>query len=374
MDASVFWNKRIRNLTPYVPGEQPRGQAFIKLNTNENPYPPSSLVLEAVKNAANERLRLYPDPQAFELRGAIAGKYGCKTGNIFTGNGSDEILAFAFGAFFENRGSDAACGSGPDSGAGGLPAVCFPDVTYSFYPVYAGFWGLNYRTFPLAPAWQIDVNDYSGVLSGRSGVILANPNAPTGLVLPRAEILRLARALLKQDRILIVDEAYADFSDESVASYIEEYKNLLVVKTFSKSFSLAGLRVGFALGAPELTGALERLRDSFNSYTLDAVSQAGAAAAIKDSAYYDSLRAKIIATRERISAELGRRGFDVLPSGANFVFVKHPALSGGEFLKRLRENLILVRHFNSERTKNHLRITIGTDVEMDKFLEICGRL
>jgi len=360
---SVFWNNRTKNLSPYIPGEQPKDRQFIKLNTNENPYPPSPKVIEAIKKTANERLRLYPDPECSELRETIARRYNVKPEQVFASNSSDEILAFAFGAFFESGQKDNES------------AVLFPDITYSFYPVYAKLWDIPYRTIPLCSDFSINAADYK-VSSG--GIILPNPNAPTGIALPIDYILSLAEFLEKEKKVFIVDEAYIAFSGgsgaQSVIPYIYKYPNLLAVHTLSKEASLAGLRVGFAIGNEKLIEGLCRIRDSFNSYTLDRLALAGAAAAIADAQYYDTINCLVCATRQRVTQALRDLGFDVLPSSANFVFVKAPNISGADFFAALRERGILVRHFKQDRIADFLRVSIGTDEEMDKFLVACREI
>jgi histidinol-phosphate aminotransferase len=358
---SEFWNSRIKKLSPYVPGEQPKDRQIIKLNTNENPYPPSPKVIEAIKNAAGERLRLYPDPECAAFREAAAARYGVKPQQVFAGNGSDEILAFAFGAFFES-GEKAA-------------QILFPDITYSFYPVYANLWDIPYCTIALAEDFSININDYK-IPSG--GVIFPNPNAPTAVALPLDDILSLAEYLEKQGKVLIVDEAYIAFSGgldaKSAVSHINTHSNLLTVHTFSKSASLAGLRFGFAIGNEKLIEGLCRARDSFNSYTLDLLALTGATAAVSDTAYYDEINSRVIATRERTASALHDLGFTVLPSSANFLFVKPPKISGAELFTALRKMGILVRHFNKDRIADYLRISIGTDEQMDKVLETCKKI
>jgi histidinol-phosphate aminotransferase len=364
---SVYWNRRTRGLDPYVPGEQPRDRKFIKLNTNENPYPPSPKVLEAICRAADDGLRLYPDPFCAEFREAAAKRYAVKPEQVFAGNGSDEVLAFAFAAFFESIAPNAAAGAaGPEV----LP-VLFPDITYSFYPVYAGLWDIPFRTIKLTEDFAINTDDYK-IPSG--GVILANPNAPTGRDLALEKILPLAKYLEERGKVLILDEAYAAFGAESAVSKIAFHPNLLTVHTLSKSGSLAGLRAGFAIGGGELIQGLCRVRDSFNSYTLDRLALAGAAAALSDPAYYDEINNRIIATRERISAALTGLGFNVLPSKANFIFIKHPRQGGAAIFAALREKGILVRHFNKPRISDFLRVSIGADDEMDRFLEAAGEI
>jgi histidinol-phosphate aminotransferase len=353
---SRYWNERVRSLSPYVPGEQPRDRRFIKLNTNENPYPPSPRVIEAINRAAGESLRLYPDPGCTVLREAAAARYGVKPEQVFAGNGSDEVLAFAFAAFFE---------AGDRS-----PPVLFPDISYSFYPVYAGLWNVPYRTVPLGDDFSLSVEDY---LVPSGGAVLANPNAPTGRALGAAPLLSLAAHLERAGRVLVADEAYADFAGEgvSVVPALGDHPNLLTVHTLSKSASLAGLRVGFAIGGEELVEALRRVRDSFNSYTLDRLALAGAAAALADAPYYEGITRRVIATRERVSAALEALGLELIPSSANFIFIRFPQKPGPAAFKALRDRGILVRHFNRDRIADYLRVSIGTDDEMDVFLEEC---
>ncbi|MDR1870141.1 MAG: histidinol-phosphate transaminase [Treponema sp.] len=351
---SVFWNTRTKNLSPYTPGEQPKDRKFIKLNTNENPYPPSPKVIEAIQKAVNENLRLYPDPQCTEFREAAAARYNVKPEQVFAGNGSDEILAFAFGAFFES-GEKAE-------------EILFPDITYSFYPVYADLWDIPRRAIPLTEDFSININDYK-IPSG--GVIFPNPNAPTGVAVPLDDVLSLAEFLEKKEKVLIVDEAYAAFGAQSAIPHINKYANLLTVHTLSKSASLAGLRVGFAIGNEKLIEGLCRIRDSFNSYTLDRLALAGAAAAVSDAVYYNEINSRVIATREKTAESLRGLGFSVLPSSANFLFVKPPNLKGAEFFAALREKGILVRHFNKNRIADFLRISIGTDEDMNALIGAC---
>jgi histidinol-phosphate aminotransferase len=362
--VSPYWNSLVKSLSPYVPGEQPQDRTFIKLNTNENPYPPSPKVIEAIKEAAGDRLRLYPDPSCRELREAVARRYGVKPAQVFAGNGSDEVLAFAFAAFFESIGGEAS-GSPPEASGPVLP-ILFPDITYSFYPVYAGLWRVPCRTIPLTGDFSIDIEDYC-VPNG--GVIFPNPNAPTGRALPLADILSLARYQEKQGRVVIVDEAYAAFGAESAVPRINDHPNLLTVHTLSKSASLAGLRSGFAIGHEDLIEGLCRVRDSFNSYTLDRLALAGAAAAVSDASYYDDVNKKVTATRERVAAALAGKGFTVIPSKANFIFIRSPEKSGAELFAALRSRGILVRRFDKPRIADFLRVSIGTDGDMDEFIK-----
>jgi histidinol-phosphate aminotransferase len=359
---SAYWNTRVQGLEPYIPGEQPRDRAFIKLNTNENPYPPSPKVAEAIEALlaqGAERLRLYPDPSCAELREAAAALYGVKPEQVFAGNGSDEVLAFAFGAFFN---SDPAA------------PLLFPDITYSFYPVYAGLWDIPFRAVPVGDDFSVNSGDYLAPAGTVGGAIFPNPNAPTGLALPLTEILRVASHLEQQRRLLIVDEAYAAFGAESAAAAAAARPNLLTVHTLSKSASLAGLRVGFAIGNEELVEGLRRIRDSFNSYTVDRLAQAAAVAALGDAAYYGETTQKVIAARERTAAALTAAGYRVIPSRANFLFIRSPKKSGPELFAALRERGILVRHFNKPRIADFLRVSVGTDADMDAFLAACEEI
>ena len=347
-----FWSKRIQNITPYTPGEQPKDWKFIKLNTNECPYPPSPKVLAAIKEAADDRLRLYPDPECSELRQAIAKREGLKPEQVFCGNGSDEILAFAFQAFF-------------DPGRG----VVFPKITYSFYPVYTDFFGLNRREVPMNP----DFSDPVDLLCGNNGgVVLANPNAPTGIAVGLDVVEEILQA--NPCVVVIVDEAYIDFGAQSAVGLIERYPNLLVIQTASKSRALAGLRVGWAMGSENLTAALRCVRDSINSYTLDRLAQAGAAAAIEDEEYFQTVRKQVMDTRTWTERALQEKGFTVLPSHANFVFASHPAHAGRELLVGLRQQGILVRWWDKPEIENWLRISIGTQEEMEALVKALAEL
>ncbi|MCL1815539.1 MAG: aminotransferase class I/II-fold pyridoxal phosphate-dependent enzyme [Treponema sp.] len=360
---SVFWNSRAAGISPYVPGEQPRDRKLIKLNTNENPYPPSPKVISAIEEilSGGESLRLYPDPLCLKFREAVADAYGVKPSQVFPGNGSDEVLAFAFGAFFESS-SNSLIGSAD------YQAILFPDITYSFYPVYAQLWGIPFRTILLREDFSINLGDYA-IPAG--GVIIPNPNAPTGRALPASDFLQLARNLERDNKVLIVDEAYTAFGAESMVPHIADHPNLLTVHTMSKSASLAGLRVGFAIGSEKLIEGLFRVRDSFNSYTMDALALAGGAAAVLNRPYYDRINQKVIAARERTAAALETMGFEVIPSKANFLFITKPGISGAALFQSLRDKGILVRHFNKHRTADYLRVSIGTDDDMDAFLAAC---
>ena len=344
---SRFWSPVVHTLSPYVPGEQPKQDGIVKLNTNENPYPPSPRVLAAIASAA-ERLRLYPDPRATRLREAIAAHCDVAPEQVFVGNGSDEVLAHTFQALLKH---DAP--------------LLFPDVTYSFYPVYCGLYGIVHDEVPLDAAMKIDISDYR---RPSSAILLCNPNAPTGTTLQRDAIASLLAE--QPDRLVVVDEAYVDFGAESAVPLVARHDNLLVIQTFSKSRSLAGLRVGFAIGHRPLIEALERLKDSFNSYPLDCLAIAGAVAAIEDDGWFRESRARIIASRETLARDLRQLGFEVLPSLANFVFARHRSRSGADLAAALRQRGVLVRHFGKPRIEDFLRITVGTEAECARLVEV----
>ena len=338
-----YWSKHIQNVVPYTPGEQPREGKFIKQNTNECPSPPSPKVMGAIRAAGGEGLRLYPDPECLDLRAAIAQREGLDVNQVFCGNGSDEILAFAFQAFFD-----------PDR------EVVFPRITYSFYPVYTDFFGLNRREVPM----NSDFTDPIELLCGNNGgVVLANPNAPTGIAVGLDTVEKLLKA--NPDVVVIVDEAYVDFGADSAVGLISRYPNLLVVQTASKSRALAGLRVGWAMGNAGLIDGLRCVRDSINSYTVDRLAQAGAAAAIRDEAYFQSVRRRVMDTRRRTEQTLKEKGFTVLPSQANFLFVSYPGRDGRALLDGLRERGLLVRWWGRPEIRDWLRISVGTDQEME---------
>jgi histidinol-phosphate aminotransferase len=358
--GTSYLNTRAKALTPYIPGEQPTGKQYIKLNTNENPYPPPPPVLEAVRNAAAETLRLYPDPECNEPRRAIAERYGLQPENVFVGNGSDEVLAFVFAAFFETAVRE------------GSP-VLFPDITYSFYPVYAALWDTPYQTVPLRDDFSINAADY---LRDNGGVIFPNPNAPTGMLLAKHEIARIIEHQSRIRKTAVIDEAYIDFAapGASVIDLVSTCPNLLVVRTLSKSAALAGIRAGFALGHKALIDGLCRVRDSFNSYPVDRVAQVAIAAAMRETACYDKTTRAIVQTRERVSTALQKSGWTVLPSSANFILIRHKTVPGKAACLKLRKNGILVRRFDTPRIAECLRVTIGTDEEMDVFLEAAQSL
>jgi len=360
-DARRLWSRRVHGLTPYVPGEQPRDRQFIKLNTNENPYPPAPAVIEAIKTFPIERLKLYPDPPGLMIRTVLAEYHGVTLEQVFVGNGSDEVLAMAFQAFFNHHVEPSA--------ATAAEQIVFPDITYSFYPVYARLYDIPYRTVPLNEDFSMPLE---ALAAPSAGIALANPNAPTGMALSLDEIRTLAAA--DRDRLILVDEAYVDFGGESAVNLLAEFDNLLIIQTLSKSRSLAGMRIGFAIGDPHLIQALERIRDSFNSYTLDSLAQSCTIAAFADGAWFETTRAKIMATRARISEALQHLGFTVLPSAANFIFIRHASWQAQDLYARLREAGILVRHFKQPRIENFLRVSIGTDPEMDAFIAALGEI
>lgn len=344
---SKFWSPFVKELVPYVPGEQPKLAKLVKLNTNENPYGPSPKVIAAIQAELNDTLRLYPDPNADRLKQTIAEYHGVKASRVFVGNGSDEVLAHAFHALFQH----------------GKPLL-FPDVTYSFYPVYCGLYGIESEVLPLDEQFQIRVEDYA---RPNGGIIFPNPNAPTGCLLPLDAIERLLQA--SPDSVVLVDEAYVDFGGETAISLVNRYPNLLVAQTLSKSRSLAGLRVGFAVGHEDLIEALERVKNSFNSYPLDRLALTGAVASFEDQAYFEQTCNAVIHSREKLVAELKTLGFDVLPSAANFIFARHPQRDGAELAAALREEGVIVRHFKQQRINQFLRISIGTDEQNQALLD-----
>jgi histidinol-phosphate aminotransferase len=338
---SAFWSSIVNQLTPYVPGEQPKIDNLVKLNTNESPYPPSPKVLEAIQSVTDERLRLYPDPNADELKQSIADFYQLQRNQVFVGNGSDEVLAHAFLGLLKHD-----------------KPLLFPDITYSFYPVYCGLYEVDYQTIPLNEQFEIDPKDYQ---VDNGAIIFPNPNAPTGRLLALDAIETILKA--NPTSVVLVDEAYIDFGGESAASLVNQYPNLLVSQTFSKSRALAGLRIGFALGHPDLIEALERVKNSFNSYPIDRVAIAAGVAAMQDKPYLDSTCQQVIATRNTLTEFLEANQFEVIPSAANFVFAKHKTLNAEEIALKLREQKIIVRYFNKPRIDQYLRITIGTEQE-----------
>lgn len=343
---SKFWSPIVATLKPYIAGEQPRIQNLTKLNTNENPYGPSPKALAAMQAAVTDNLKLYPDPSALALRQSIARFHGVEADEVFVGNGSDEVLAHAFVALLKHD-----------------RPLLYPDITYSFYPTYCRLFGIESVEIPLKDDFTVDLADYA---RPAGAIILPNPNAPTGIGLPLAAIEKLVAE--HPDLPVVIDEAYIDFGGESAIPLTKKHDNLLVIHTLSKSRSLAGLRVGYAVGQRPLIDALERVKDSFNSYPLDRVAQAGAAAAIDDREWFDLTRGRVIEQRERVTGALRQRGFEVLPSQANFVFARHPDHGGEALAKGLRERAVLVRHFAKPRISDFLRITIGTAEECDRLV------
>ena len=346
---SRFWSPVVQTLTPYVPGEQPQMQRLVKLNTNESPYGPSPKALAAIQSQNNADLRLYPDPEGTALKQAIAKLHGLNPNQVFLGNGSDEVLAHVFAGLLKQA-----------------RPVHFPDITYSFYPVYCKLLGIEYQTVPLGEHFEIQVSDYQ---APNGGIIFPNPNAPTGRAIPRSEIESLVSR--NTDSVVVIDEAYVDYGTESCIPLLSGAacpENLLVVHTLSKSRALAGLRVGFAVGHPALIEGLERVKNSFNSYPLGRIAQAGAVAAIEDQAHLEASSAKVIQTRTKLVAELSALGFDTLPSTANFIFTCHPKHSGEKLYQALRDRGIIVRHFKYPRIENFLRITIGTDEQSGELV------
>lgn len=344
---SQLWSPLVHKLVPYVPGEQPKISNLTKLNTNENPYGPSPKALIAMQQAVNEDLRLYPDPNADALKQAIAHYYQLDKSYVFVGNGSDEVLAHAFCAFFQQ----------PEP-------LLFPDISYSFYPVYCRLYGVEPKPLALDDQLAIELADYR---QPNGGIIFPNPNAPTGRLLPLAAIEKLLQA--NTASVVLVDEAYIDFGGESAIALVEKYPNLLVVQTLSKSRSLAGMRVGLAVGHPDLIEALERVKNSFNSYPLDRVALAGAEAAFADEAYFQECRQRVIASRDWVTAKLQQLGFSVLPSAANFVFATHPQHEAAAIAAMLREQGVIVRHFQQPRIEQYLRISIGTEQQNQRLIE-----
>jgi histidinol-phosphate aminotransferase len=349
--VSRFWSPVVHGLSPYVPGEQPKLDNLIKLNTNENPYPPSPHVLAAIAAAA-DRLHLYPDPGATALREVIATHYSVAPEEVFAGNGSDEVLAHTFQGLLKHD-----------------TPLLFPDITYSFFPVWSQLYGISHQTVPLDAAMRVQVADYRRPCGA---IILPNPNAPTGIALPRAAIEQLVTE--HPEQLVVIDEAYVDLGAESAVPLVARHDNLLVVQTLSKSRALAGLRVGFAIGQRPLIEALERVKDSFNSYPLGILAQAGAIAAIRDGAWFAETRGRIMASREKMTRDLTGLGFEVLPSAANFVFARHPAHSGADLARRLREHGVIVRHFAKPRIVDFLRITVGTDDQCARLVELTKNL
>lgn len=345
----MSWEDGVRKVVPYVPGEQPKQAGIIKLNTNENPYPPAPGVKEALDRMDHGEFRLYPDPESGVLVKALAAYYGVSEKQVFVGVGSDDVLAMAFLTFFNT----------------GKP-ILFPDITYSFYDVWADLFRIPFEQIPLDDDFQIRTEDYIGRECG--GIVIANPNAPTGAFLPLVEMEKIIAA--NRDVVVIVDEAYVDFGAESALPLLKKYDNLLVVQTFSKSRAMAGMRIGYAFGNEKLIGYLSDCRFSFNSYTMNRPALAAGAAALADKAYFKEICGRIIKTRERVKEEFRELGFSFADSRTNFVFAAHEKVPAKEIFEMLKEKKIYVRYFAKPRIDNHLRITIGTDEEMDRLLSV----
>ena len=346
---SKYWSDIVSRLTPYIPGEQPKDKILLKLNTNENPYSPSTKVLDAIKLSVKESLRLYPDPESDDLKETISNYYNLSKANIFVGNGSDEILAFIFQALLKKE-----------------DPILFPDITYSFYPAYCSLYDIKYKRIPLDKELNINLKDY---LINNGGIIFPNPNAPTGIPKKLVDIENLLE--LNQGSVVVVDEAYVDFGTESAVKLVNQYKNLVITQSFSKSRSLAGIRLGCAFANEDLIEALNRVKNSFNSYPVDRLAQVAGIEAIKDENHFNLTRVKIIEARTFLEKELFLMDFEVLPSGANFIFTKHKLKDAIIIFKKLRESGVVVRHFDQpERISQYLRITIGTIEDMQKLVSI----
>lgn len=342
-----LWTENLRKIEPYVPGEQSEDKDIIKLNANENPYPPSPMAEQAIKEFNADSLRLYPNANATELKQALADYYNVKTNNIFLGNGSDDVIAVAFQALFNSD----------------LPIV-YPDLTYSFYPVWCSLFNIPYKTYPVDDDFRINVEDYK---EKNGGVIIPNPNAPTSI----GESTDFVEKLLEynQDSVVIIDEAYVDFGGESSVELTKKYENLLVTGTFSKSRSLAGLRIGFAVGSEKLISVLEAVKNSYNSYTIDSLSIKAGKASILDDEYFKETCRKVIATREYVTAQMREMGFKVLDSSTNFIFATKDGCSMKDMFEYLKTKKVYIRYFSIPRIENYVRITIGTDEEMAIFLK-----
>lgn len=342
-----LWKKNLRNVEPYVPGEQSKNKNIIKLNANENPYPPSPKAIEALQNFNCSSLRFYPDANAVEFKKAIAKFYNVHPENVFLGNGSDDVIALCFQSFFNSE-----------------KPIVFPDITYSFYPVWCNLFKIPYKNYPLSNDFRINVEDYK---EENGGIIIPNPNAPTSLGEGKEFIEKLLN--YNQDSIVIIDEAYVDFGGYSSVELIDKFENLVVVGTFSKSRSLAGMRIGFAIGSKELISVLEAVKNSYNSYTVNSVSMAVGTASINDKEYFEKTVSKVIATRERITDELRELGFTVLDSKTNFLFATYNGKNMKDYFEWLKAQNVFIRYFNIPKIDNYVRITIGTDEEMNVFLD-----
>lgn len=343
----MSWEKYVRRVEPYVPGEQPKSRRMIKLNTNECPYPPSPKVKRALRKLDNRKLRLYPDPQAEELVETLAKYHDVKKEQVFVGVGSDDVLAMAFLTFFNSK-----------------KPILFPDITYSFYDVWADLYKIPYETIALNEKFEINIEDYE---RDNGGIVIANPNAPTGLMTPVSDIEKIIKA--NKDVVVIVDEAYVDFGGESCVSLVDKYDNLLVVQTFSKSRAMAGMRIGFAIGSKKLIKYMLDAKFSFNSYTMNLPALELGVASVKDDKYFKATVQKVIRTREWTKAQLKELGFSFPDSKTNFIFAKHKEVPAKELFEILKKEKIYVRYFNKPRIDNYLRISIGTDLEMQKLIE-----
>lgn len=341
------WTKNLRNIEPYVPGEQSKDKDIVKINANENPYPPSPKAAEVLKSFDTNKLRFYPSANSTKLKEAIAKYYKVDVSNVFVGNGSDDVLAVAFQSFFNSE-----------------KPIVYPDLTYSFYPVWCSLFGIKYKNYPVGDDFRINPEDYK---EKNGGVVIPNPNAPTSL----GEGLDFVEKILNynQDSVVIIDEAYVDFGGTSSIPLIDKYENLLVTGTFSKSRSLAGLRIGFAIGSKALIDVIEAVKNSYNSYTVDSLSIEMGAASIEDDEYFKSTCKKVIKTRERVTLELEKLGFDVLDSQTNFIFATHNKHNMKSLFEYLKTQKVFIRYFSLPRIENYVRITIGTNEEMDIFLE-----
>ena len=349
---SRFLSKQYETLTPYTPGEQPKIQGLIKLNTNESPFPPSPKVVEVINVDEISRLNLYPDPEATVLVKAISKHYNISESKIAVGNGSDELLAFSFMAFQnESR------------------VICFPDISYGFYKVYAEIYGAKAKLIPLNTNLEIKPKDY---FNAPGTIVIANPNPPAGTALSRVDVEEILKA--NKDNLVIIDEAYVSFGAQTSVPLVEKYDNLLVIQTFSKDRNLAGARIGVAFGQEDIISDLNKMKFSFNPYNLNRLSILAGAAAVEDNKYFEDCIEKIKKTRQEFVVEMTALGFDVIPSSANFVLAKHDKISGAEYYKELRERKILVRHFEHERIKDYVRITIGTKEHMDALVNATKQL
>ena len=353
---SRYWSEHVAQLTPYVPGEQPKIDRLLKLNTNEHPYGPSPRALEAIRQGADDALRLYPDNESTALRRAVADLYGVEPAQVMPGNGSDEVLAHVFNALFRHAGRP----------------LLMPDITYSFYKTYCRLFDIPAQLVPLANDFSIRPDDYLNLTQPPAGIIFANPNAPTGMALSLVDIERIASG--NPDVAVVVDEAYVDFGADTAISLLGRCPNIVVIHTFSKSRALAGMRVGYSVASREITEGILRVKDSFNSYPLDKLAIIAAVASIEDRSYFEAMRRKVMDTRADLSRQLETIGFEVLPSSANFVFARHPSHDAAQLALALREQGILVRHFTAPRIEQFLRITVGTPEDCTRLCNTLSEL